>query len=394
MLHSGRLLDHATLGATVSTDDVGRVLVTNILSSSDAYRRGLRYGDEVLSLADREVDSTNTFKNILGTLPKDLRVPMEIRREGQSQTILVRLYGVHTSEQLIELVRIGLGDGPPRPEPPPNGRNPDAKDPDAKDPDTEDPDTEGPEGDDPGAKEADDREPDHQLVASMLEHRPGFANYFYNRQHRNRLWDQIQTLGDFSQPGGWKLAGNLAGEQTRVEISLDDQTAAALLGFRQTSLQGDLSDSIAQRSEAGLLVAFKALRELLRDGPERIGDTIYLGNLPIYRGVSKSLPDQPWADVLESLWYDTRARFYWDSQQQEIPLIEVFGDDGVDPVEVYLDRYREFESGGYLYRFPSRCRLQYGTDIQLMIEFDQVEFGQVEAPSSAAENPVPEGDAQ
>src|SRR5690606_32771496 len=50
VLRSGRLVDHATLGATVSTDETGKVLVSNILNSSDAYRRGLRYGDEIVRL--------------------------------------------------------------------------------------------------------------------------------------------------------------------------------------------------------------------------------------------------------------------------------------------------------------------------------------------------------
>src|SRR3954454_5155459 len=41
-LKSGRIVDHATLGATVSTDAEHRVLVDDILDDSDAYRRGLR----------------------------------------------------------------------------------------------------------------------------------------------------------------------------------------------------------------------------------------------------------------------------------------------------------------------------------------------------------------
>ena len=41
-LRSGRIVDHATLGATVTTDPDGGVVVSNILESSDAYRRGLR----------------------------------------------------------------------------------------------------------------------------------------------------------------------------------------------------------------------------------------------------------------------------------------------------------------------------------------------------------------
>jgi chromosome segregation and condensation protein ScpB len=51
-LKGGRLVDHATLGATVATAEDGRVVVSDILESSDAYRRGLRYDDEVVSLAD------------------------------------------------------------------------------------------------------------------------------------------------------------------------------------------------------------------------------------------------------------------------------------------------------------------------------------------------------
>ncbi len=40
-LRAGRLVDHASLGFTVGTDPEGKVVVTNILESSDAFRRGL-----------------------------------------------------------------------------------------------------------------------------------------------------------------------------------------------------------------------------------------------------------------------------------------------------------------------------------------------------------------
>ena len=50
-LRSGRIADHATLGALVSSDADGRVVVSDILESSDAYRRGLRIDDEVVQFA-------------------------------------------------------------------------------------------------------------------------------------------------------------------------------------------------------------------------------------------------------------------------------------------------------------------------------------------------------
>src|SRR4029453_9011919 len=58
-LKSGRIVDHATLGATVAMSERGVVRVSNILESSDAFRRGLRYDDEIISFAGRPIDSPN-----------------------------------------------------------------------------------------------------------------------------------------------------------------------------------------------------------------------------------------------------------------------------------------------------------------------------------------------
>src|SRR3954452_14483423 len=68
-LKSGRIVDHATLGATVAMGDRG-VRVSNILESSDAFRRGLRYDDEIVAFGGRPIDTPNGFKNVLGIFPK------------------------------------------------------------------------------------------------------------------------------------------------------------------------------------------------------------------------------------------------------------------------------------------------------------------------------------
>ena len=100
-LRSGRIVDHATLGATVARDEDGRIVVTDILPSSDAHRRGLRYGDELLSFAGRPITTVNGFKNVLGIFPKGWRVPLSYRREGERRDVYVRLMGVHTDEELL-----------------------------------------------------------------------------------------------------------------------------------------------------------------------------------------------------------------------------------------------------------------------------------------------------
>jgi serine protease Do len=95
-LKGGRLVDHATLGATVATSADGRVVVSDILERSDAFRRGLRYDDEIVALMDRPVRTVNAFKNILGTLPAGWQVPLTYRRSGRRVDTLVRLAGVQT----------------------------------------------------------------------------------------------------------------------------------------------------------------------------------------------------------------------------------------------------------------------------------------------------------
>ena len=104
-LRSGRILDHATLGATVSTDENGNVVVTNIAESSDAYRRGLRYGDQLLSFGGRNISTVNGFKNVLGIYPRGWRVPISFLHEGDRFDTFVRLTGVHSPEELLTRVQ-------------------------------------------------------------------------------------------------------------------------------------------------------------------------------------------------------------------------------------------------------------------------------------------------
>jgi len=103
-LHSGRIVDHATLGATVYTTEDGRVVVDQVLETSDAWRRGLRYGDEIIRFGGRPITTANAFKNVLGIYPKGWRVPLSFRHEGQRYDVTVRLAGVHTPEELIRAV--------------------------------------------------------------------------------------------------------------------------------------------------------------------------------------------------------------------------------------------------------------------------------------------------
>jgi serine protease Do len=402
MLRSGRLVDHATLGATVSTDDSGRVLVSNILSSSDAYRRGLRYGDEILALADREVRSTNMFKNVLGTLPKDWRVPLTIRREGTTQTLLVRLEGVHSEKQLSDLVN---AENVAQQERPPEGHPPEGQPHEGdelEEPRSESPlEDQLPGGDKPKSKSEsgeqagelpyEEGRPNKALVESMLAKRTGFANYYFNQLRRGEIWSELREKADYTGAATeWRLVGRIAGETTPIEIDLLPDRGELRVASRtlKAELTDRMSDIVSQRRETGLLVALHAFKQLLQLGPERIGDTVLVGSLPVYSGTSHMLSEQPRHDCLQTLWYDAKVRFNYDPQAKQISLIEVWGDEGSDPVEVYLDQYAAIAAGdtpaGEAHGqpaprlFPQRVRLQYGTDPLLLLTLESVVLGKKE----------------
>ena len=83
-LRSGRIVDHASLGATVSRDSRGAVVVSQILEESDAFRRGLRVDDEIVSFAGRPIHSVNQFKNVLGIFPEEWKISLSTAVKAKS----------------------------------------------------------------------------------------------------------------------------------------------------------------------------------------------------------------------------------------------------------------------------------------------------------------------
>lgn len=349
-LRSGRLVDHATLGATVSTDDDGQVVVSNILTDSDVYRRGLRYGDTVVSLADREVVSTNTFKNILGTLPKGWRVPLVIRREGRTQTLLVRLEGVHTEQQLTELLAAESA-APPQ------------------DPGKEEEDEEGEQD----SEKTSAFMPDVKAFEAHYEPKVGYANFYFNRTAQERLWQEMEVKAEFDEQARWVLKGKLVGESTPITIVLDADEATIQVGSRSAGVDFEqaISAVINKRNGSSTLVALRALRELLARGPNQLGDSVYLGAYPTYVGRSRVLADQPRHEVIRTMWYDARVHTSFNPESGRISLMEVYGDLEDDPAEVYFDDYKPVSVGKAQSPLPHRLRLQFGDQPVLVFEVNE-----------------------
>ena len=317
LLKGGRLVDHATLGATVATSADGRVVVSDILESSDAWKRGLRYDDEIVSLAGRSVRTVNAFKNVLGTLPAGWRVPLVYRRSGRRQEILVRLAGVHTAAELANIVE-GKSQKPAvQPPEPPRGQG-------------------GPEKEGgPGPAEESARAALPAAVRPLYEARRGFTNHHFNTVERDRVARGIAADGAHAAvEGRWVLSGRLAtGEDFRIELSDKEGLIDLPTGTTRVDATGELDVNPSPPGSGGMLAALLLWRRLLREGPGPLGRTSYWGTVPLDPSGFGAADGPRLADMLETSVAGVEARFTV-GDDAVVSGIELWTAPDADPCEV------------------------------------------------------------
>jgi hypothetical protein len=319
-LMSGRILDHATLGASVSQSDDGRVVVTNILESSDAFRRGLRYGDEIVSFGGRSITSPNAFKNVLGIYPRGWTVPLSYRRDGTRFDVRVKLAGVHDPTELLAKVQGAPAEAPPQGEKP--GEKPE--------------DQPGP-GHDPDGHDHNAATPPPEVVAAY-EERFGYANYYFNRMHQSRLADALARQFPTGANGAiWTLTGQMDG-QGDFRFVLDDAAVSMALpaGETKIDLTQPLETQLGPEGSGGLGLALAMVRRLATEGPAKFGDLHYEGTAPDPSGAVV-------ADVLVGTYDVLEAWFYFHPESGQLIAVEVYPDAGVDPCTLLFGNPQEAE---------------------------------------------------
>ena len=399
-LHSGRIVDHATLGAVVAFDDQGRVIISDVLEDSDAYRRGLRYGDELVSFAGRPISTPNAFKNVLGTLPKGWRVPLSFRRDGKRYDVFVRLQGVHGKEELIEKSMGGPRAVPGMPPQPKDGQKKPARKPEKPSPETASAhaarttvaEAMGPDGasrlsspilaeqpppGDSSPKEQPSKSenpppkaeppkiipidptrmmrqaPMPEVVKKVFEEKHGFSNYYFNKLHRSRVWQSWNTAFPVEEmKGQWKLSGKVEGGNEFVFTLTDTDATLKLPTLESQWIAGEkLTASLNPPHSGGLLLALHLWRRLNTMGPEKYGDVYYLGTSP--------LPNrQGLFDVLVATYREVETHFYFDPQTGLLTAVEMYSDEHDDPCELYFD---ECETVGER-KIPRLLTVVYGND--------------------------------
>ena len=349
-LKSGRLVDHATAGFTVATDGDNGVRVDGILDSSEVYRQGVRYDDQLVEFAGRKVTTVNQFKNVLGIFPKGWRVPVKFSRDGEVIDTFIRLQGVHTGQDLIKIVS---GNENPTPSAPPipgddPGENPTPETP---------PNSQAPQ---PSVKAPDGYE-------DLFESRTGFANYYFNQQHQERVWNQAAGESVYENyPKSWKLSGKDA-EGNKVEIVLGDEQSGIKIGGDAFVVR--LSDDLTAQAEAdprnAFLLALHQWRKLFQLGPRKFGQSVYWGQVPDQTGERFELMVVT-RDVLET-------NLLFEMTNGRLRTFESYLDADRDPCVVKFSDYQPNND----VLLPATISYQIGDSKLETISIDEFKLGEV-----------------
>ena len=315
-LRSGRVVDHATLGATVVTREDGAVVVDGILDESEAFRRGLREGDEIISFAGRSLRSVNQFKNILGIYPKGWKLPLVFRRDQVRTEVMLRLRGLHRASELTGQPRANRPrPGKPRPGQPPGrpkrqprrGRRPPPAKPPAK-------------------------------YKHLFVKKTGFANFYFNLQEQKRVLSGVPRLGDFgSAAGAWVLAGKTAAGDP-FQLTLAD--AGVGLSWKQKAYFQELKSAEPldePKGSGGFLYAMQMWKTFLANRAKGFGEFYYLGSEPLDGTGAR-------VDFLISELGNVRCRWYLDRKQGRLLGFDSRREEDTDECEVRLTG--DVESGG------------------------------------------------
>jgi S1-C subfamily serine protease len=361
-LRAGLDVDHASLGAIVKNREEdgmqSGMVVTTILPDCDAHRRGLEQDDELVSFAGRPVTNQNHYQNVLGLFPKGWRVPLVYRRDNEKHEILVRLMGVQRQE-------LGEDGRPKAPQPlPPRPPRPPDRSPERRPP-----------------APADATEAKESPAAKLYEPKPGFANFYFNKLERDRLWSAFRKHGDFAAvPGGWILEGEFEIKQKRSPVKIllaeektaDGQSTRAVvrltlggIGFKVDPLKTgqDPQDLTEPPGSGGLLMALYQYRRLLILGEKGFeGQFAHGGHEPFYSlladgSAPKSLSQlRVDAEVLTTEHAAIPAKWYFARPDQTLLGAEVTVVKEEDPCELSFSDYQAV--GGKA--LPHRIEVRHG----------------------------------
>ena len=331
-LKCGLIVDHGVAEFTVATSDVGEVTVAQVSALSDAYRRGLRPGMQVLSFAGRLLTSANDFQNMLGIFPEGTRLPLTWRDKDGVHDATIRLRPLHAFQKAPELPE----ERQQKPQ-----QNPEKQD-------SEENKSDGTANDVP------------ESLKSLFVARDGFCNYHFNEIQQLRLLtalkERVASNGDpklvwviafSSSDPGPQLAGELTIAATAVGMNLNNRP------FLQSTTDPQADEE--SRQLPGLLIAMNQLRRLLSGNAAEFTEQQAAGrtfHLPLEKDV----------DVLLTREGVRTCRWYFD-ESSALPVgVDIEYAQGIDEARLLFADWAD-RNGAV---FPGRIGLISGKQEDLL----------------------------
>jgi serine protease Do len=255
-LKSGRIVDHGRTDFTVGTAADGLVEVQEVSEISEAWRRGLRPGDELVVFGDRALTSANDFKTILGIFPAGIRVPLTYRNRDGVHSSTVRLLPLHGFDAAPQL---------------PEERKP------KKRPD--DPDQEPDER--PGSPHAEEAPAIPEQYAYLFKEKKSFANYYFNELHRDRLLNPLQdslVSSESNKTATWSISWKSPNAGTVGELIVGAEGAGLRTG--KNNWYQPIEDQHPSNEAAdlwGVLSASLQWHRLFQQDLDLFSEVIYVG---------------------------------------------------------------------------------------------------------------------
>ncbi|MDG2131747.1 MAG: trypsin-like peptidase domain-containing protein [Fuerstiella sp.] len=253
-LKSGRIVDHGRTDFTVGTAADGLVAVQEVSEISEAWRRGLRPGDELVSFGSRALTSANDFKTILGIFPAGIRVPLTFRNPEGAHKTTVRLLPLHGFDAAPQL---------------PEERKPKKR---------------------PGGPEP-DGQPDspHQAEAPVIpeqythlfKEKKSFTNYYFNQLHRDRLLNPLRhslAETESNKTATWSISWKLSDDRVTGDLIVGTE-GAGLRTEKNNSYQpvNDQQPSNESADLWGVLSAALQWHRLFQSDPDLFSEVVYIG---------------------------------------------------------------------------------------------------------------------
>ncbi len=344
-LKAGRVVDHATLGATVTTLDDGRVAVDDLLEESDAYRRGLRYGDYLTSFAGRNITTANALKNVLGIYPAGWTVPIEFVRDGDVMAANVRLASLHGQGELESLIEAQANKPVPiQPPGPKDGEDePQPKIPNIRD------------------LAAGARVPElPEEVNKVYQARAGFANYYFNDLHQQRLAEKCPGWRAFSADQRLEISGvDSRGHEVAIESTEQMGSFRSVRGQFFANFSDPNVPNDGPPGSGGLMAAIREWQTLLSRGLEGFDEAHYMGQLPFGLGQSRH-------DCLVTIRNGLPTYFYFNRQTCHVAGLEHFTADDRDPCTVRFSNFQPWDSAElplmWVVRFGENAYAEFTVD--------------------------------